>query len=368
MSHSNSEHVELMIMLGVFNRVFKSGDWNQALWLISLFVNSCRYYVPRYPIFYPWIVKAVCERHAGLIEAAKTSYLEAGKTRADDQNRAGDQNVFGGLAAIHSDRDELNEAEECYLKAMACASDTSQDERFNYAVFLLEHQRLPPVPLPGPDSPACGDRNSPGALTHFLLSLDPCAFGEDLGKVMNAQGIVQYRLGNFATSEEIFLGVEKLGKDDTTTVLYRVLLLKRRGRLGEAVRLLEGKSSPTQERPGIDPVVLAEWLANLYLEQGNTAAAVRLYKERLLPPHRYNRESLVRYALIQLRFGDRAETESACREMLEGHAFGKPVTRRDFYWDGFANYLLGRRDRARYDHDRSGSYDVFYERYDESNS
>jgi tetratricopeptide (TPR) repeat protein len=95
----------------VFNKAFQREDWDQAHFLVSLFIDSCRYHIPRYPVFYPWIVKAVCERHLGLTDAAEKSYLEARRVNPKDEN------VYGGLAAVYCDQQRWDEGRRCYEKA-----------------------------------------------------------------------------------------------------------------------------------------------------------------------------------------------------------------------------------------------------------
>ena len=58
--------------------------------------------------------------------------------------------------------------------------------------------------------------------------------------------------------------------------------------------------------------------------------------------------------ITQWDSGDRQSAKKLARSVLDRSQFGLPVSANDFFCDGFANWLLGNRERANYDFERSG--------------
>ena len=56
--------------------------------------------------------------------------------------------------------------------------------------------------------------------------------------------------------------------------------------------------------------------------------------------------------------------EEVCKNMINESRIKLPVNHEDFYYDGFAWYLLGNYERAIYDYERSKEYDLYYSEYE----
>ena len=71
---------------------------------------------------------------------------------------------------------------------------------------------------------------------------------------------------------------------------------------------------------------------------------------------------MVEYARILNAAGDKRMLRDVCEMVLSRKYFKNPRTNEDFYYDGFANYLLGNHERARYDYERcSGFIEKYYD-------
>ena len=68
---------------------------------------------------------------------------------------------------------------------------------------------------------------------------------------------------------------------------------------------------------------------------------------------------LVNYARALKKTGN-TKFKEICISVLNKGSAGNPETFEDYYWNGFANYLIGNIERANYDFDRSQNYDLYY--------
>jgi hypothetical protein len=70
------------------------------------------------------------------------------------------------------------------------------------------------------------------------------------------------------------------------------------------------------------------------------------------------------YAQVLNAGGDatnRSTIRAVCRQVLDPKNFdGAPASTEDFYYTGFANYMLGHHELARYDYERSGRLFEYY--------
>jgi len=72
------------------------------------------------------------------------------------------------------------------------------------------------------------------------------------------------------------------------------------------------------------------------------------------------RQFLTEFARMLDAVGRQAEARAVCEQHLRDSMAEPPRTREDFYYDGLANYLLGRHERARYDFERSEGFSPDY--------
>ena len=86
--------------------------------------------------------------------------------------------------------------------------------------------------------------------------------------------------------------------------------------------------------------------------------------ERFLDLEAKTRQCVVRYARILRKLGDEKRMRIECSKMLNG-MFPNPQTCEDFYYDGFAHFLLGNSERAHYDYERSRRFGSHYSQLEE---
>jgi tetratricopeptide (TPR) repeat protein len=142
-------------------------------------------------------------------------------------------------------------------------------------------------------------------------------------------------------------------------VIYAHLCLKDLDELAEAQALLTSaiRESKTNLKLNISDLYhqLAEF--NLFLNEPRKAAAI--YEKHLLDLEAKTRQCVVRYARILRKLGDEKRMRIECSKMLNG-MFPNPQTCEDFYYDGFAHFLLGNSERAHYDYERSRRFGSHY--------
>lgn len=240
LKHSNADHVHLTEILGCFNRRFRREDWQESLFLIAYFMDSCRYLAPAYCPFYPWIVEAVCQRELDLLDEAEASYRRAGEVRSADEN------VYGGLAGVCFQRGDLQQAivyARCAVEV--CPPDRNSDEILNLTIYLLADGQAVPEPF-----------------AERVLTLDDAAYGADRFKVLNAQGALYFAHGRHVDACRIFVKMEREKIADIATVGYHVNALLALGKRAEAIHLLQTILAENNN-DHIDQAVIIKYLASL---------------------------------------------------------------------------------------------------------
>jgi tetratricopeptide (TPR) repeat protein len=329
---------KLMPVIAEFNDHFKGRNWEKALDLISYFLSAIRYEPPEQRFFYSWIVKAACELETGRLPSAEESICEAAEQKAEDPI------VLGTFGYLHVRRRDLSTASDFFVKALAsCGSSDKVIDRFYYIYPLLEIGGMP-------------DRND----RKLILDADHSSWPLDsLVKLYNAQEILLYRGKEYRKGVDVFEAIRQQGLHDTTSVIYAHLCLKELDELAEAQTLLTSaiRESKTNLKLNISDLYhqLAEF--SLFLNEPRKAAAI--YEKHLLGPEENRRQRVVSYARILRKLGDEKRMKIECSKMLNG-MFPNPQTCEDFYYDGFAHFLLGNAERSQYDFERSRRFGLYY--------
>ena len=338
LSHAASSHIQLMVILGQFNQHFKHENWQQAYFLISYFISTCQYLISDIEIFYPLIVKAVCERHLNKLYAAEKSYLQADKVRPNNEN------VLGGLGGVYRQMGDLQRAKKMLERALIeCPPGMNSDEKINLTIVLIEL-----------------NEKIPAELISFFLNLNPQEYKQDSFKILNTQGILYYLQKNFDRSDQIFKELENDGSADTATVSYHYLCKKEFDPNQEILNYLFKMIKLADKTGKINKTRIYLYIADTYLEMGETGKALKIYENNLLNSVNVDRYILIRYARIQNHLMNSTEVQKICHRILSEYFFPPPKTHSDFYYDGFAQYLLGNEERAKYDFERSNNFDQYY--------
>ncbi|MCX6842182.1 MAG: tetratricopeptide repeat protein [candidate division WOR-3 bacterium] len=331
---SRAEYRDLGTLVAEFTRAFADGRWRAALELVTYFVMACRYRLPSSAPYYPLIVKGVCELQLGLLAEAETTFRQA------VQHPRHDENGVGGLGHVYFRQKRHDEALAAYEKALAiCPKGEELEIRFNILSTRVELN---------------GHELDPGVLADFDTEQLP---PEEKLDVLNLRGLVAYRQGKLADAARHFSLMRQQGIYDTTSLLYHCSALRDARRCDEAVLLLESEAEKRKDTN------VYHYLADLYLKTGKVPAALTLYERKLCPDPVRGRQFTIEFARVLYATAGKAKLREVCERVLDRRHFRNPATPEDFFYDGFANYLLGNLDRARYDYERSAGFCKTY--YDE---
>ena len=331
----NAVFVDLMSAINDFVHAYDGGDWLEADRLITHFLLLWRYRIRKPEPYYPKIVQGVCQLHLGRFTEAEGTFLEA--TRHPSR----DENSFGGLGQVYFRTRHYVEAQAAFEMALeVCPPDRNWEIRFNVLGARLE------------SGSGAGD----GGLFDEvdLASASP----EDQRRILTLKGIFLLQQGRMGAALQEFESLYARQMVDTAVAAYRAIALERLGRIREAIILLR------QEVRRFDDTNLYHRLADLLLKAGEVSAALAIYREKVCTPERRKRQYLVEHARVLFTTGrdpDGRVVAELCNTALSRASMGYPQTNEDFFYDGFANYMIGRDERARYDFERSSGFcEVYY--------
>ena len=340
LAHSNKEHVDLMALLGEFNEYYKRSNTSEALILITHFINSCRHKIKLYRPVYPWIVKAVCEEELDLLEEAMMSYEKAGELEPDNQD------VIGGIGTVHFKLGHYREAVACFERILAThADEDTRNARTNLLISRLAKGEM----INETDK-------------HFLFHLDLSEYAADLKTaILNARGIYLRMQKDYSSLESHCRNSISMHLHDSLTVVLLYLSYINRNMKWEALRTLHDAIDEADGNNRLNKTILRISLAEAFERFGMTNEATQVYRNFLVDGSERTRNTIIAFAKFLQRNGHQDEAEKICRRMLSAQQFPNPVREEDFYLDGYANYILGNVERARYDYERSGKRQPYYD-------
>lgn len=331
-----AEYVDLMnIIIGSAEKVAQN-QWEEAGRLISLFLTLAAFKLPGVRFYYPQIIKGVCELQAGRFETAERTFAQA------TEHPMHDENSFGGLGHAYFYQHRYDEALAAFRKALDLQPADKSIE-FNIMGALLHA------------AAHVGGVNLPDTLDR--AELPP----EDRIKVDKMKGIALIGRGEYEDAVEVFELIANRAQLDAASAIYYARALEACGRVNDAIALL--RSEATRQ----DDLNLYHHLADAYLRVGIIREGLRVYKDRLCRPGCRTRQYLVEYARILNAVDgvmNGVKMREVCGQVLDQKIFGdSPPTAEDFYYMGFANYLLGNHELARYDYERSGRLFKYYNKF-----
>jgi len=331
-----ADYVDLMnIIIGCAQRVTRN-EWEEAWELISLFLKLADFRLLGVSFYYPQIIKGVCELQTERFEAAEQTFAQA------TDHPLHDENSFGGLGHSYFYQYRYDEALEAFKKALGLQPADKMIE-FNIEATLL-HTGVP-----------IGEVTLPDALDSAELTPD------DYLKIGKIKGIALIRLGKYEDAAKVFESIASRTQLDAASAIYYSRAMQACGRLKEAIVLL------CHEAIRQEDVNLYHHLADAYLKAHMIREGLQVYHNKLCSPACRTRQYLVECARI-LHAVDGVKNEEKVREIcgqvLDSKNFSdSPPSAVDFYYMGFANYLLGNYELARYDHERSGKLFKYYNQY-----
>lgn len=323
---------ELMLIVDDFTRKFAAGDWLESERLISYFQMMAQYKLPNLKMYYPEIIKGVCELQMGRFRDAEETFLQATRHSRPDEN------AFGGLGQVYFRQHRYEEALAAYQRARKmCPKGKDLEVRVN--ILATQVQMGLKVDDPAVLDEVDWDNQAP----------------DDWVNMMNLKGILRFKKGDYEPAVQVFEEMRRRGLYDATSAVYHCLALKEERRYEEAIDILRTEAERSE-----DPS-LYHHLADLCVSRGRMSEALDIYRNKLCR-NQTTRPYMVEYARVLKTMGDRKAFKEICEKVLRRDFFKPPSTSEDFYYDGFANYLLGRHDRARYDYERSaGFFETYYD-------
>jgi len=312
----------LMHVLNEFDQAFEEGDFRRALARIAYFVLMCEYEFPEERFYYPWIVKAICEVACGRLRIA----AETLENLLDHPSL--DENVFGLMGYIYQQEEMYPRALECYREAVRRApSDPAAKMGEVINALLCE----------APIDIDAAFRNIETQRIHN---------SDDRLKVDAVKMFALGRVGRIREAEELFNRLVRDGAANASLVVnFARALADHRSHRQARDLLLRFYTSFADEH-------LLHLLASLCFQIGDEQGAVH-YFEELVRCYPLVRQYRIDAAQVFWRAGDHARAKEIASSLLNPRVFPLPATPADFFYDGFANWLLGNYERADYDFARS---------------
>lgn len=354
---------ELINVINECAREARRGEWEEVKLIVSWFLRKLKKISPEAQIYHPIIIKAGCELNLKQYENAEKMYLEA-TTNPAFSNSSLSWLGYAGLGHARSLMRRFDEAVEAFEQSLAFAArddadirDTDIDDiKINLLGAILQTE------TDGLDETLLNKYDLKTRLNEYdysKLSTD------DRRNFFTLKGIFYYKTGNYEAAEEVF---QKLGVEDNldeAAAMYYSLVLGALGKDSEAVKILELYIADKLETA--DKLKIADlyyYLTGAYFKIDAVDKGLRVYKDVLCNPHPdyrdyWSREFFICYALTLKALDNEKyikEIHSICENVLDRKFFPSPVTREEYYYTGFANYLLGRNERAKYDYERSEDF------------
>jgi tetratricopeptide (TPR) repeat protein len=325
---------ELAVVVDEFARRFKAREWPEAEETVSYLLLAARNKMPGTELYYPQIARAVCQMQLGRFAEAEELLLVATRHPRHDENS------YGALGQSYFRQQRYDEALVAYSKALElCPNDERLELRFDMLGTRIQLDQ----PIVDKEVLDQFDRKQ----------LDPA----ELADVEKMDGIVRYKLGAYKEALAVFDRMRKERRDDAAVATYGFLCYVQTGSRPDALKRLRADA----ERLGDTTVY--HYLAFYSLLFGEFEAGLDVYRRFLCVPGRRTRRYMMEYASALAALGQVSESRRVCHDVLSRACFRRPSTAEEFYLDGLANYLLGNRERARYDFERSDGFRKKY--YDE---
>ncbi|MBK7381971.1 MAG: TIR domain-containing protein [Flavobacteriales bacterium] len=327
MAHSNHQHVGMMMVLGKFNEYHRLGRHENAYLMIQHFLSLCRYNLPKAAVFYPWLVKAVCELHNGLQQEAEKSLGVAGAIRPNDRN------ILALHAVLCEQRGDLERALDFRERSLKHANpENKRDEKINLAKALLSLGRA-----------------LPRDLATFLHAVDVADMdARERAVVGTIQAMHLYAQGRTEEAYARYDAIERSGQPSATSIQMRSRCRFDAGDHKTGMSILTEGIRRAEKDPVIQPEPLWMELAQRHQQLSSPGEAIRICKDRLkeqLAP-----EWRIRYADLLVELGAQRDAEQASETVLKD-LFPAELAPK-FQLAAKANGILGRTDRARYDQER----------------
>jgi tetratricopeptide (TPR) repeat protein len=313
----------LMGLIAAFTDAHARSDAKRMHEVATYFVQMCGYEFPGVQFYYPEVLVGYCRLRLGMDDEAEPLFLRLLEFESAEES------TFLALGIIAFRRGDFASAESWFEKAVALDPGDPGSRSW---LAMARSMAGKPIDL---DADLIVEDDSPARFKIALCRAVALANSNRVRESIAAlRGIVRDARCDADTDTS------------NTALLYLARYLTQLTRFGEAIEVLhEGARSERSER------LLSE-LAAVYSDCGKLEQAARQYDDliSLFPSTRIHRVSA---AQVARALGREDRVRRLCVQALDPTICGDPASREDFYLSGFANWLLGRKERAEYDFERS---------------
>lgn len=417
--HNKSLYEELVTTINKFNLFYSTGDWKNAHKTICYLITTLEFKTENAAFYYVTVVKGTCELQLGRWQEAEQTFQKAGELPDADEN------AFGGLGNVYYSQQQYSKALKSYQKALdRCPEEQKTELHYNILLTAVEvlnstaRRVVEDKDLMLTARCIVEDTNwwnrldlelySPRdqvriqhlfavarlkqekireafelmqKIYNYRLAVLPASFLKDL-----STGFITPALfGALITAGihipknapvhgcdtkdskhfEMYVVTDGISsyvfatRDNELSVYYREVailidygdLLDCLGYSEEAIVIL------TKEAAALNDRSLFQRLAFILAKCGRKDAAREIYHNKLCTEP-FERQYLVEYALFVKQLGKTQETEEVCRQVI---SLGNPQSFSDWYYQGFAHYLLGDAVNAKLYYNGCKNYDKYYD-------
>ncbi|MCD9186227.1 MAG: TIR domain-containing protein [Pyrinomonadaceae bacterium] len=341
---SNADFVQLMkIMNDCANYVLEE-NWEKARDKIRLFLMLAEANSPSAKFYYPIIILGVCHLQLNELENAKRELTSLIKdSTCKNQRMMG--LALAALGQTHFALEEYEVALEFYEKA-ADFLPPGKDIPINKIISQVYAGKT------------SWDEKLLGEFDTSELSTDNSL------KIIKIKGIVNYRKGDFYNAIKIFSSINLENLDECAAVYYGLSLMEA-GYHESAINIL----SYIAEK--LDSANIYHHLADIFMRCGYLEEALDVFAQKLCSyenREKWRRQFFIEYARI-LRYLDTKTNQrkicELCEMVLDFNTFSPPLTGEDYFYTGYANFLMGKNQLAKFDFDRSkGFCEIYYDKID----
>lgn len=318
-------HSRLMAIFNEFQTAYQTGDYKQALARIDYFTAMCEFEFPGERVYFPHVVRAICQICSGELTRARET-LEA--LRRPVPHPLLDENVYGAMGYLLQERGLYHEALTEYREA---ARRDPKDPAAKAGVIL--------------NSLHCGE---PFDVELAFSEIDSgrIALPEDREKIRALKALAYFRNGQYDNARRDFEALIRDGNATAPTIVNCAHVLVRMNQHARAIDLLKAHRARLRDE------ALLHLLATLSFQTGQFASAESYFLE-LVSTWPSLRQYRIDAAQILWAIGKKPAALAQAAAVLDPKNFPLPSKPEEFYLDGFANWFLGRPERAQYDFQRS---------------
>jgi tetratricopeptide (TPR) repeat protein len=320
--HDRAVYQRLMRILAEFQQAFEDADFPLAYSRMAFFISMCEYEYEGERLYYPYVVKGVCEIALGRLREARETF---GSLRSHARC---DESVFGALGYICQQQGMYDEALEFYTRAARLDSEDAAAKTGVVQSSLLAGHEI----------------NIDRVFSE--IESRPLEHEADRVKVRLLKAVALASAGRLAESLTEYSRLTGEGHTGPDVLVNHAIALVEARRPRDARDMLVRLGGATPE------ATVLHRAASLSFQIGDLGASLDLFKslvERFPTVRQYRIDA----AQALWRAGDRQGARAVCEPLIVPGALPLPASEGDFFCDGFANWFHGRGDRADYDFSRS---------------